>query len=610
MATADEYADWIVKNADKKGTPEFDIVAKAYQDARSSMKPAPQMVKVGDPGFDPTEGMSGTQKFLAGAGKAFVDLGRGAGQLTGLIDRKEIDQNKALEAPLMKTGAGMAGNIAGNVAAAAPLAMIPGAATIPGGAAIGAAQGMLQPVGENDSRTQNALIGGLTGAAIPAALRVGKAAKAALVDPFTEAGRTRIAGGVLNRVSDDPQAVFQRLQSAQGATPGFAPTVGQSADDAGVAALERTVRATNPQMFGSVDQAQRQALADAVRGIAKDDIARTAAVSARESAVKPLYDAAKQANVPIDSTISALLKRPALEQAMSEAATNAANRGGSIGVAAAKPAATGVLDASGNMIMNPGQSGTLSGKALHELKMALDSAKDFNPVGGANKAQSGAIGDAAKDYAAWLGNAIPEYGTARDTFAAMSKPINQMDVGKAFTEKLIPAIYRDMPAPQQLNAAAFARALTDQGDDIARNVTGMQGLTLDKVLDPGQLATLKNVASDLQKIKVAENAGRGVGSDTVQKASMSHLAAEAGIPNWMASAARVPGGWMKRAGDAVYGNADDQVRQMLADLLRNPQDAAQAMKAAGVQPSALVEMLKRVAQVPAFALPGATNAAQ
>jgi len=37
MATADEYAAWIVKNADKKGTPEFDTVAAAYKDARQSM---------------------------------------------------------------------------------------------------------------------------------------------------------------------------------------------------------------------------------------------------------------------------------------------------------------------------------------------------------------------------------------------------------------------------------------------------------------------------------------------------------------------------------------------------------------------------------------------
>ena len=44
MATADDYAAWIVKNADKKGTPEFNIVASAYQEARNStalQKPEP-----------------------------------------------------------------------------------------------------------------------------------------------------------------------------------------------------------------------------------------------------------------------------------------------------------------------------------------------------------------------------------------------------------------------------------------------------------------------------------------------------------------------------------------------------------------------------------------
>jgi hypothetical protein len=39
MATAQDYADWIVKNADKKGTPEFDTVAKAYSAARSTAAP-------------------------------------------------------------------------------------------------------------------------------------------------------------------------------------------------------------------------------------------------------------------------------------------------------------------------------------------------------------------------------------------------------------------------------------------------------------------------------------------------------------------------------------------------------------------------------------------
>jgi len=40
MASAQDYASWIVKNADKKGTPEFDTVVKAYQAAKSGAAPA------------------------------------------------------------------------------------------------------------------------------------------------------------------------------------------------------------------------------------------------------------------------------------------------------------------------------------------------------------------------------------------------------------------------------------------------------------------------------------------------------------------------------------------------------------------------------------------
>ena len=43
MATADEYAHWIVSNADKKGTAEFDTVAAAYKDAKAT--PAPEEAK-------------------------------------------------------------------------------------------------------------------------------------------------------------------------------------------------------------------------------------------------------------------------------------------------------------------------------------------------------------------------------------------------------------------------------------------------------------------------------------------------------------------------------------------------------------------------------------
>jgi len=73
MATADEYAGWIVKNADKRGTPEFNTVAQAYQLAKSEEGQAAftaQNVPI------PQEPGIGQQ--LIGAGETALTLGTAA----------------------------------------------------------------------------------------------------------------------------------------------------------------------------------------------------------------------------------------------------------------------------------------------------------------------------------------------------------------------------------------------------------------------------------------------------------------------------------------------------------------------------------------------------
>ena len=104
------------------------------------------------------------RQIVAGYGKAAPDLGRGIGQLAGLVSDEDIEESKRLDKPLMRTGGGISGNIAGNAALFAPTAAIPGAGSLPGAAAIGAGAGALQPVGKDDSRTANMVMGGAAGA--------------------------------------------------------------------------------------------------------------------------------------------------------------------------------------------------------------------------------------------------------------------------------------------------------------------------------------------------------------------------------------------------------------------------------------------------------------
>lgn len=112
---------------------------------------------------DPTEGMTTTQKFLAGAGKGMTDLARGAGQLLGLVDEAEIAEADARDAPLMATGAGQAGQIAGGVASALPAMLVPGANSLIGASAIGALEGALNPTTDDESRLQNMALGAAAG---------------------------------------------------------------------------------------------------------------------------------------------------------------------------------------------------------------------------------------------------------------------------------------------------------------------------------------------------------------------------------------------------------------------------------------------------------------
>lgn len=110
--------------------------------------------------------------FLAGAGQAMINLGRGVGERLGMVSPQDIAQVRRLDAPLEATTAGTAGNIAGNVAMMAPTAMIPGVNTVLGGAALGAGIGAVQPSVSGHEQAMN-VTGGVVGGGLGAG--IGKA---------------------------------------------------------------------------------------------------------------------------------------------------------------------------------------------------------------------------------------------------------------------------------------------------------------------------------------------------------------------------------------------------------------------------------------------------
>lgn len=73
MATADEYAAWIVKNSAKRGTPEFDTVAQAYQLAKGEENTATFQQQNAPLPKEPSLGQQ-----LVGAGETALTLGTAA----------------------------------------------------------------------------------------------------------------------------------------------------------------------------------------------------------------------------------------------------------------------------------------------------------------------------------------------------------------------------------------------------------------------------------------------------------------------------------------------------------------------------------------------------
>lgn len=124
---------------------------------------------------------TGNDNFVAGVGKAFVDTGRGIKQLFGGTSKAEIDRARQIDAPLMDTGAGQAGVVAGNIAMwANPVTVGPRALTTGGkllnAAAGGAVAGGVQPVATGESRARNTGMGvawGAGGQAVGSALGAG-----------------------------------------------------------------------------------------------------------------------------------------------------------------------------------------------------------------------------------------------------------------------------------------------------------------------------------------------------------------------------------------------------------------------------------------------------
>ncbi len=591
MATADDYAKWIVDNQDKKGTPEFDTVAQAYQLAKTEAKPKMKVEGFGTKpeDFDPTTSMSGPQQRAAGWGKSIVDIGRGAGQLLGLTSYQDVKDSNARDKYLMDTSGGFWGNLGGSIVntlalggpvgagirAAAPAvslraqnignfmktASVVAPKTIVGAAGSGAAMGLMTPAEDLMGKAANVGIGTAASAAMPLLVQGGKALGAAL-EPFYEGGRDRIIGRTLTNAAGDkaPQALAN-LRNPTQYVPGSNPTVGEAAGVPSIAALQRAASATEPNVVNEL--VTRQTVNDAARKGLLQEMAGTQGAremfgASRQTAADELYKAAYSAGIDLrrdavtgqfltkaqqagrKAEITKLMKAPAMQQAAADAKILMQNE------------MKNVVDPAGSV------------QGLDYMRRALSDA--IGDAKGGNKQR--VLMELRERLDTTLNAISPKYAEARATFSAMSRPINEMDTAADILKR------GTDNKKETLTLSQFRKAATDE---TAQSATGFKKASLDNTMTPENLSKLAAIKDDLAREDFAQTAGKW-GSDTVQKLAYSNLINQAGIPNWLRGGiGGMAGNMIGQAGNMAYSNVNKQLASQLAETMMTPQEAARLM---------------------------------
>lgn len=189
------------------------------------------------------------KNLLAGIGGGMYGLYLGGKQLLGKATPGEIEEHKRAMEGLRSTKAGLTGDVLGNVAAALPLAAIPGVNTYLGAAATGAGLGALKPTSEGESRGENMAFGAAGGAA---GKFVGDKVIAALRGQGNAANQ--LALGRVEQTAGLGDA--ERRVMEKGTELGFSTTPGQAAGSKSLQKLEAALE-SNPFTSGAFEDIKR-----------------------------------------------------------------------------------------------------------------------------------------------------------------------------------------------------------------------------------------------------------------------------------------------------------------------------------------------------------------
>lgn len=382
--------------------------------------------------------------------------------------------------------------------------------------------------------------------------------------------------------------VINALRQQRQYVPGSAPTAGEVVAEIGMqpgvvpltryAALQESATKVLPSEYLAREQAQEAARLSYIRNIGGSDPASQfvfdAANKLRANEAKMLYGKAGTKVVLEDATLQTLKQRPSMQKAFDLAERLAKEEGVTFGSIAPTSA-----------LAQPGARGYLVAD-MHYVKQALDDMIKDPAAAGIAKTEAKLITNTRQQFLNWLEKNAPEYKTARESFAARSKPITQMEIGEFLEKKLVGARGEERPG-------VFAGAVKEAPTTIKRATGQTRFEKLSEVLTPDQVKIVKDIQADLNRqlaLSQQATAARQTGPAATRAGSELLEAAFGGVaaPNVLNAVITATNAILRRLGAKI----DRKVALQIATEMLDPQQAAAALEQAQRRASA-VEAVER-----------------
>lgn len=332
--------------------------------------------------------------------------------------------------------------------------------------------------------------------------------------------------------------IVNALRTYESATPGYAPTAAEAVADLNLTKLPALQREVTPFAASEYYQRAQQQNAALVNPLqVAESIPTAKALRSKETA--PMYEAATAAGKTADvESVARFLDK-----------TLADNPG--------NPALQSELNAVRSSLFERVDGKDVLRTDAQQIASTLDGVKAALAKED-NKFIQGQL-TKVKDM---LAESIPGYTEAQKKFAAMSKPINQMEVADFLKGKMTNALRGE----EKLSPTAFANALENAPGTIKR-ATGMPRFeNLSDVLNPEQIKVIEGIRTDLAKRAAAEE--QAIAGSRGGKAIPA--AALPTAPHFLSKVTTL----VNTIVNKMQGKIDKKIAMELAVELLNPETAA------------------------------------